>query len=83
MPRQRERDEEILVVKLTRKFAQVIDGVNIARAHVGDRLELPQHEAEVLIAEGWAELVAPRGPRSPRQPHAQAADKRRQKRQKR
>ena len=33
----------------------MIDGVNLSHAHVGDRLDLPQHDAEMLIAEGWAE----------------------------
>ena len=66
-------------MRLTRKYADVIDGVNLTEAHVGDQLELPQHDAEVLIAEGWAE-------RSPRRrvvhdPQlAHAADKPRRKR---
>ena len=47
--------EKKVVVRLTRKFADAIDGINLAQAHVGDRLFLPQHDAEVLIAEGWAE----------------------------
>ena len=34
----------------------MIDGVDLQNAAVGDRLELPQHDADVLIAEGWAEL---------------------------
>ena len=45
----------MLRVRLTRKYAEVIDGVNLTEAHVGDQLDLPQHDAEVLIAEGWAE----------------------------
>jgi hypothetical protein len=40
---------------LTRKYADVIDGVDLSKAHVGDRLDLSPHDAEVLIAEGWAE----------------------------
>ena len=47
--------EKKVVVRLTRKFADAIDGINLAQAHVGDRLALPQHDADVLIAEGWAE----------------------------
>jgi hypothetical protein len=58
-----------LSVRLTRKYAEVIDGVNLADAHVGDRLELPQHDAEVLIAEGWAERAeAAERPRHKRRP---------------
>ena len=52
MAKSRERK---VVVRLTRKFANAIDGIDLARAHVGDRLALPQHDAEMLIAEGWAE----------------------------
>jgi hypothetical protein len=47
--------DNTLYVRLTRKLADVIDGVNLADAHVGDQLELSQHDAEMLIAEGWAE----------------------------
>ena len=42
-------------MRLTRKYANVIDGVDLSKAHVGDRLDLSPHDAEVLIAEGWAE----------------------------
>ena len=42
-------------MRLTRKYAEVIDGVDLSDAHVGDRLDLSPHDAEVLIAEGWAE----------------------------
>ena len=40
---------------MTRKYADFIDGVDLSNAHVGDRLDLSPHDAEVLIAEGWAE----------------------------
>ena len=42
-------------VRLIRKYAEMIDGVNLEEAEVGDRLELSKRDAEVLIAEGWAE----------------------------
>jgi hypothetical protein len=42
-------------VRLTRKYAEVLDGVNLTECHVGDRLPLPSREARVLLAEGWAE----------------------------
>jgi hypothetical protein len=41
-------------VRLTRKYADMIDGVDLREAKVGDRLNLPVHAAEVLVAEGWA-----------------------------
>jgi hypothetical protein len=42
-------------VRLTRKYADMIDGVDLTDAKVGDELDLPQHDADVLVAEGWAE----------------------------
>ena len=42
-------------VRLTRKFAEAIDGVNLSGHGVGDRLPLPARDARLLVAEGWAE----------------------------
>ena len=53
---------EVMSVRLTRKYAEMIDGIDLADAHVGDQLKLPRHDAEVLIAEGWAERTAIRPP---------------------
>jgi hypothetical protein len=47
--------DEVRYVRLTRKYADVIDGVDLSGAHVGDRLDLSPRDAEILIAEGWAE----------------------------
>ena len=44
-------------VRLIRKYADMIDGVDLEDADVGDRLDLSKRDADVLIAEGWAELV--------------------------
>ena len=41
-------------VVLTRKLANMIDGIDLAGHRVGDRMPLPSHEAGMLIAEGWA-----------------------------
>ena len=38
---------------LTRKLADFLDGVDVSRLEVGDAMELPTHEADLLIAEGW------------------------------
>jgi hypothetical protein len=43
-------------VRLTRKYAEVIDGVDLSGSKVGDRLELSSRDARLLIAEGWASL---------------------------
>jgi hypothetical protein len=46
--------DEVVSVHLLRKYAESIDGVNLEKAVVGDRLELPPRDANILIAEGWA-----------------------------
>jgi hypothetical protein len=52
----RGRSDEVTAVRLTRKYADMIDGVNLKDTAVGDRLELSRRDADVLIAEGWAEF---------------------------
>ena len=47
--------DEIASVRLIHKYADILDGVNLQTAKVGDRLDLPRRDADVLIAEGWAE----------------------------
>lgn len=41
-------------VRLMRKFAEVINGIDLSSARPGDEIELPSREAEMLIAEAWA-----------------------------
>jgi AraC-like DNA-binding protein len=41
-------------VCLTRKLANVLNGVDLSRFNVGDHLDLPPHDAWLVIAEGWA-----------------------------
>lgn len=48
------RSDEVVSVRLLRKYAAAIDGVNLEKAAVGDRLDLPPRDANILIAEGWA-----------------------------
>ena len=43
-------------VRLTRKLARCIDGVDLTGRQVGDILDLPVHDAHLLIAEDWAEF---------------------------
>jgi hypothetical protein len=40
---------------LIRKLCDRIDGVDLSGVSVGDVLDLPLHQASLLIAEGWAE----------------------------
>ena len=63
-------DGGTLSVRLTRKYAEMIDGVNLSDAHVGDRLELSQHDAAMLIAEGWAEHSPRRRTHTAQRAHA-------------
>jgi hypothetical protein len=41
-------------VRLTRKFAEIINGIDLSRARAGEELELSARDAQMLIAEGWA-----------------------------
>ena len=41
-------------VKLTKKLAAVLDGIDLQRYVVGDVLNLSRHDARLLVAEGWA-----------------------------
>ena len=44
-------------VRLTRKFADLINGIDLSKAHTGETLDLSEREAELLMAEGWAEYA--------------------------
>lgn len=48
------RPDEVVSVRLLRKYAEMIDGVNLEKASVGDRLDLSPRDANILMAEGWA-----------------------------
>jgi hypothetical protein len=54
-------------IRLTRKFAESIDGIDLSKRSVGDVIDLPIREARTLIAEGWATATA--GARSARSRH--------------
>ena len=41
-------------VRLTRKHAEQIDGINLSGYEVGDMLDLTPDEARLIIAEEWA-----------------------------
>ena len=48
-------------VQLTRKLSEIVDGIDLSKARVGDMLELPPRDAVTLIAEGWALFVPDEG----------------------
>ena len=43
-------------VRLTRKLAPLIDGVDLSSHDVGDVFDLPEEQAKLVIAEDWAIL---------------------------
>ena len=51
------RDDQ-LKVRITRKFAEFIDGVDLSTKRVGDVIEVPVRDAKLLIAENWAVNVS-------------------------
>ena len=53
-----------MLIRLTRKLADCLDGVDVSHYLVGDVLDLPRREAHMLVAEGWAELAADELPAS-------------------
>jgi hypothetical protein len=66
-------------VRLTRKLANEIDGVNLADNKVGEVIDLPDQKGRMLVAEDWAILerrseVLPFRRRKRNQPHRRADD---------
>jgi hypothetical protein len=47
----------VIRVRLTRKLASYLNGVDVSGCRVGDVIELPEEAARMLIAEGWADTV--------------------------
>ncbi len=49
-------------VRLTKKLAPILNGIDLSKVEVGDIIDLPNATAVILIREGWAELVTERKP---------------------
>ena len=49
-------------LRLIRKLANVINGLDLSRTKVGGIIDLPRREADMLLAEGWAEPVPDEAP---------------------
>lgn len=45
-------------VKLVRKLADVLNGIDLTHVRIGDVVDLTPHHAALLVVEGWAEPVA-------------------------
>ena len=52
-----------MLVRLTLKLADTMDGIDVSHVRQGDLIDLSASDAELLIAEGWAEGVAGNGDR--------------------
>jgi hypothetical protein len=48
-----------MLVRLTAKLADVVNGVDISCCREGDVVELPERAGRMLIAEHWAVAVPP------------------------
>ena len=46
-------------IRLTRKLANFLNGIDVSARQVGDVFELPTFDGHLLIAEGWAERYIP------------------------
>jgi len=44
-------------VRLTRKLALVMNGIDVSKLKVGDTLDLSLEQAEMMILNGWAEAI--------------------------
>jgi hypothetical protein len=47
----------VIRIRLTRKLAGCLNGLDVSAVHVGDVIDLPDQAARMLSAEGWAEKV--------------------------
>jgi hypothetical protein len=43
-------------VRLTRTLADELDGIDLTRHRTGDVVDLPDRDAQLLLAEGWASV---------------------------
>ncbi len=49
------RSSRSMQVRLLRKLADVVDGIDLSGRVVGEIIDLSEDEADLLVAEGWAE----------------------------
>jgi hypothetical protein len=48
---------QMVRIRLTRKLALVLNGIDVSHLNVGDVMELPPASAKMMVAEGWAAPV--------------------------
>jgi hypothetical protein len=49
--------KEAMFVRLTKKLADVLNGIDLSHSREGDVVDLPDRHALLLVADGWAEIV--------------------------
>ena len=49
------QDRDMVSVRLTHKFAELINGIDLSRVREGEEMQLSRRDASILVAEGWAE----------------------------
>jgi hypothetical protein len=54
-----------MLVRLTRKYAECLDGVDLSECRAGQVLDLSERDAKLLIAEGWAKPATEESARAP------------------
>jgi hypothetical protein len=47
----------VVKIRLNRKLADILNGIDVRRVKAGEELDLSAHDAELLVAEGWASYV--------------------------
>jgi hypothetical protein len=60
-------------VRLTKKLAEMLDGIDLSGRRVGDVFDLSDSEGRLIVAEQWAELVDDDTPCSASTEHSDAA----------
>jgi hypothetical protein len=55
----------LLRVRLIKKLARFLNGVDLEELRVGECVDLPAAVARMLLSEGWAELEQPLSAESP------------------
>ena len=51
-------------IRLTRKFADLINGIDLSKFHAGETVDMSPEDTRVLMAEGWAEFEGPAAARA-------------------
>jgi hypothetical protein len=59
-------------VQLIRKFADIINGIDLTKVRVGDIVNLKAHEAALLVMEGWARELPSATRQQPAASHEEA-----------